>query len=88
MCYAGEGDECHGTTVQKVHRDRGTDKKVGCRKAHESYISIWVESVVSFVLLGTIIEGMNAQTPVNTSDDFQDDWRDRDNDEREPGREG
>ena len=69
MCYAGEGDEYGGINIQIVHRDRGTDKKVGDRKANESYISIWVESVVSFVQLRTIIVGTNAQTPVNTRDE-------------------
>jgi hypothetical protein len=43
---------------------------------------------VSLVQLRTIIEGMNAQTPVvNTSDEFQEDWRNRDNNECDPARE-
>jgi hypothetical protein len=72
--------------VQIEHRDRDTNKKVHDRKAHESYISIWVENVVSFVQLRTIIVGTNAQTSVNTRDEFQEDWRDRNNNESDPGR--
>ena len=88
MCYAGEGDECHGIKVQFEHCDRGTGKKVHSRKAHESYISIWAENVVNFVLLRMIIECTNAQTPVNTRAELQEDCRDRDNNEKDPVREG
>jgi hypothetical protein len=81
LFYAGEGDEFHGIKVQIEQCDRDTAKKVDGRKAHESYILISVDNAVGFVQLRTIIEGTNAQTPVNTSDAFQDEWRDRDNNE-------
>jgi hypothetical protein len=41
---------------------------------------------VDFVLFRTITEGMNAQTPVNSRDEFQEDWRDNDKNECGPGR--
>ena len=84
MCYAGEGDEIPDIKVQIEQRDRETGKKGTGRKPYEPYISIWVEIVVNFVLLRAIIEGMNAQKPVNTSDEFQDDWRDSDNNQCDP----
>jgi len=85
LCYAGEGDEWH-SKVQIEHRDRDTEKKVHGRKAHESYISIWVENIVSFVQLRTIVVCTNVQTSVNTRDDFQEDWRNSSISERGRGR--
>ena len=72
LFYAGEGDEVHDIKVQIEQGDRDTAKKITDRKAHEPYILISVD-IVSFVQFRTIIEGMNAQTPVNTGDQFQDD---------------